>query len=98
MRTHFSSFLTYFNWAIDHSFIRGLIVRFFFLFSLLVNPSEGEIFSEEQNELVESAADMLYGLIHSRYILTSRGLSVMVSSFNLSICLCENMQNQCSLE
>jgi casein kinase II subunit beta len=43
-----------------------------------IESSHGDMFTEEQNELVESAAEMLYGLIHARYILTSKGLAAMV--------------------
>ncbi|KAK8718423.1 hypothetical protein V6N13_045656 [Hibiscus sabdariffa] len=43
-----------------------------------VESSHGDMFTEEQNELVESAAEMLYGLMHVRYILTSKGMSAML--------------------
>ncbi|TYI15125.1 hypothetical protein ES332_A08G165600v1 [Gossypium tomentosum] len=46
-----------------------------------VESSHGDMFTEEQNELVESAAEMLYGLIHVRYILTSKGMSAMLAKY-----------------
>ncbi|XP_072955939.1 casein kinase II subunit beta-1-like isoform X2 [Typha angustifolia] len=46
-----------------------------------VESSHGDMFTEEQNELVESAAEMLYGLIHVRYILTGKGMAGMLDKF-----------------
>ncbi|KAG0496838.1 hypothetical protein HPP92_001529 [Vanilla planifolia] len=46
-----------------------------------VESSHGDMFTEEQNELVESAAEMLYGLIHARYILTTKGMAAMLEKY-----------------
>ncbi|GLT84264.1 hypothetical protein SLE2022_025050 [Rubroshorea leprosula] len=62
-----SSQVPYFDYALD------LILD--------VESSHGDMFTEEQNELVESAAEMLYGLIHVRYILTSKGMSAMLEKY-----------------
>mmetsp|Transcript_73999 Transcript_73999/g.198690 ORF Transcript_73999/g.198690 Transcript_73999/m.198690 type:complete len:268 (-) Transcript_73999:203-1006(-) len=37
---------------------------------------------EDQQPLVETAAQMLYGLIHARFIMTSRGMTAMHDKYN----------------
>ncbi|VVB09533.1 unnamed protein product [Arabis nemorensis] len=45
------------------------------------SSSHGEIITEEQNELIESAAEVLYGMIHARYLLTFPGLRSMFNKY-----------------
>uniref|UniRef100_A0A0G4HW01 Casein kinase II subunit beta n=1 Tax=Chromera velia CCMP2878 TaxID=1169474 RepID=A0A0G4HW01_9ALVE len=51
---------------------------------------------DEQYPLVESAAQMLYGMIHARYVLTTRGLQAMLEKYQACLygqcpnVLCEN--------
>ena len=33
---------------------------------------------EQQQEMVDAAAELLYGLVHARYVLTGKGLSAVV--------------------
>jgi len=44
--------------------------------------AESDDLTEEQADVIESAAEMLYGLIHARYVITTRGLAQMVEKYN----------------
>jgi len=43
-----------------------------------VDSPNADALTEEQQETVDAAAELLYGLIHARYILTVKGLNAMV--------------------
>jgi casein kinase II subunit beta len=44
-------------------------------------PPADVMLSDQQHEMLENAAEMLYGLIHARYLVTARGLSAMLEKF-----------------
>ena len=64
--TGLSSMVPYYEYAMD---------------MILDCDSPSQAFSEEQQEMIETAAEMLYGLIHARYILTNRGLAAVADKF-----------------
>ncbi|BFG23059.1 hypothetical protein CerSpe_093330 [Prunus speciosa] len=45
------------------------------------SSNDGTLTDDEQNNVIESAAEMLYGLIHGRYIATNKGLSAMLEKY-----------------
>lgn len=65
----------------------------------LESPMDEDL-TPEQQQMVESAADTLYGLIHARFILTGRGLAMMEEKFkagHFGRCPRVNCEGQCVL-
>lgn len=44
-------------------------------------PPADVMLTDQQHEMLENAAEMLYGLIHARYVVTARGLTAMLEKF-----------------
>lgn len=65
--TGLSSIVPYYDYALD---------------MILDLESSLDALTDEQQEMIESAGEMLYGLIHARYIITNRGLHAMVQKYH----------------
>eukprot|EP01104_Vermistella_antarctica_P003577 TRINITY_DN1381_c0_g1_i3.p1 TRINITY_DN1381_c0_g1~~TRINITY_DN1381_c0_g1_i3.p1 ORF type:complete len:237 (+),score=51.31 TRINITY_DN1381_c0_g1_i3:228-938(+) len=62
--------------------LRGMVPNYDYALDLILDCKTDEVLSEEHQEIIESNAEMLYGLIHARYILTNRGLAAMAEKLN----------------
>ncbi|EQC39998.1 casein kinase II subunit beta [Saprolegnia diclina VS20] len=65
--TGLSSIVPYYDYAMD--------------MILDVETPHEDSLTDIQQEMVESAAEMLYGLIHARYIVTTRGMAAMLEKY-----------------
>lgn len=62
--------------------LSSMVPNYEYALDMILDVEPEEPLTEEQQEVVESAAEMLYGLIHARFILTSRGLSHMLEKYH----------------
>uniref|UniRef100_A0A7S2MKI4 Casein kinase II subunit beta n=1 Tax=Helicotheca tamesis TaxID=374047 RepID=A0A7S2MKI4_9STRA len=63
--------------------LNGLVPYYDYALDMVLDvemPMEDAL-TEDQQEIVESAAEMLYGLIHARYIVTNRGMHAMYEKY-----------------
>ncbi|UIZ22083.1 hypothetical protein KXD40_005065 [Peronospora effusa] len=65
--TGLSSIVPYYDYALD------IILD-------IETPNDTNL-TQIQQEMIESAAEMLYGLIHARYILTTKGMAAMLEKY-----------------
>jgi casein kinase II subunit beta len=65
--TGLSSIVPYYDYALD------IILD-------IETPNDANL-TQIQQEMIESAAEMLYGLIHARYILTTKGMAAMLEKY-----------------
>mmetsp|Transcript_16448 Transcript_16448/g.24553 ORF Transcript_16448/g.24553 Transcript_16448/m.24553 type:complete len:222 (+) Transcript_16448:148-813(+) len=61
--------------------LRAMVPLYDYALDLILDAEPDENLTDEQAELIEAAAEILYGLIHARFVLTARGLAGMLEKF-----------------
>jgi len=62
--------------------LRSMVPNYDYALDMILDAETDDGLTEDQQESIETAAEMLYGLIHARYILTNRGLAAMVDKYH----------------
>jgi casein kinase II subunit beta len=63
--------------------LNGIVPYYDYALDMILDvemPMEDRL-TEEEHEIVESAAEMLYGMVHARYIVTNRGMHAMYEKY-----------------
>ena len=63
--------------------LQNLIPYFDYALDMILDVEPTEQLSDDQQEMIENDAENLFGLIHSRFILTTRGLQAMLEKYRL---------------
>jgi casein kinase II subunit beta len=58
--------------------LQHLIPYFDYALDMILDVEAQDAMSDDQQEMIENDAENLFGLIHARYILTTRGLQAML--------------------
>lgn len=61
--------------------LQNMVPYFDYALDMILDVEPTEMLSDEQQEMIENDAENLFGLIHSRYILTTRGLQAMLEKY-----------------
>ena len=75
---------SYINDDFNLSGLGALVPYYEYALDFIREADSLEVLTEAQQEVVENAAEILYGLIHARYIVTARGLAAMAEKFRAS--------------
>lgn len=61
--------------------LRSFVPNYDYALDMILDTETDDDLSDEQQEIVDAAAEFLYGLIHARYVLTARGMLSMVEKY-----------------